>query len=116
MATPKPFPQAGFLSYLEALDDTAPRATGDWLSPLLVKLLWPVDSAARSSAAAADLIRLLQARKAVLQVAFDSEQVADELRRYQKFAKPDQPAPASLCPVSAAFVRGDDRGTAAGGT
>lgn len=93
MATPKPFPQAGFLSYLEALDDAAPRAAGAALSPLLAHFLWPVDGAARSSEAAADLIRLLQARRAMLQVAFDTQQVADELRRYQKFAKPGQPSP-----------------------
>lgn len=93
MATPKPFPQAGFLSCLEALDDRAPRAAGASLSPLLANLLWPVDGAALSSGVAAELIRLLQARRAMLQVAFDTEQVADELRRYQKFARPGQPSP-----------------------
>ncbi len=93
MAIPKPFPQAGFLSYLEALDDAARRAADASLSPLLAKLLWPGDGAARSGEVVGDLIRLLQARRAMLQVAFDTEQVADELRRYQKFAKPGQPSP-----------------------
>ncbi len=39
------------------------------------------------------LIQLLRAKKATLQAAFDTALVADELRRYQKFAKPGQPSP-----------------------
>ena len=38
------------------------------------------------------LIQLLTARKAVWQAALDTGLVADELRRYQKFAKPGQPS------------------------
>ncbi|HEY2624794.1 MAG TPA: hypothetical protein VGI53_15215, partial [Dyella sp.] len=34
-----------------------------------------------------------KAQQAVLQAAFDTELAADELRRYQKFAKPGQPSP-----------------------
>ena len=94
MAIPKPFAHAGFLSYLETLDDTAaPRPADAALSPLLARLLWPGDGAARSGEVVGDLIRLLQARRTMLQVAFETEQVADELRRYQKFARPGQPSP-----------------------
>jgi hypothetical protein len=39
------------------------------------------------------LLALLQARRPVLQAAFETEQVVDELRRHQKFAKPGQPSP-----------------------
>ena len=39
------------------------------------------------------LVALLQARKATLQAAFDTTLSADELRRYQKYAKPGKPSP-----------------------
>ena len=38
------------------------------------------------------MIELLKARKAVLKASFDTEMVADALRRYQKFARPGQPS------------------------
>ncbi|MFC5743696.1 hypothetical protein [Dyella tabacisoli] len=43
--------------------------------------------------AAGHLIELLKAKQAMLQASFDTELAADELRRYQKFAKPGQPSP-----------------------
>lgn len=93
MATPKPFPQAGFLHHLELLSESALLVADTPLhSPLALLLLAPDGSRALPKAAA-HLIQLLQARKATLQASFDTEQVADELRRYQKFARPGQPSP-----------------------
>lgn len=59
----------------------------------LAEILRIADDDAWPSPAASHLIQLLHARKAVLQAAFDTEQVADDLRRYQKFAKPGRPSP-----------------------
>lgn len=90
MATSKPFRQAGFLSYLLALKQTPSRMDAS-LSRELANLL--CDGDGQPGKAAGQLLQLLQARKAVLQAAFDTEQVADDLRRYQKFVKPGQPSP-----------------------
>ena len=59
----------------------------------LVGILQADGGDARPAPAASPLIQLLHARQAVLKAAFDTEQVADGLRRYQKFAKPGQPSP-----------------------
>ncbi|MGH8157572.1 MAG: hypothetical protein ACREPQ_05595 [Rhodanobacter sp.] len=93
MATPKPFPQAGFLHHLELLNESAPLVVDTPLPSPLGRLLLAADGSGALTKAAAQLIQLLQARKATLQASFDTEQVADELRRYQKFAKPGQPSP-----------------------
>jgi len=90
MATPKPFPQAGFLSYLLAMNHTASRADAS-LSRELADIL--CDGDGQPGKAVGQLLQLLQARKAVLQSTFDSEQVADDLRRYQKFVKAGRPSP-----------------------
>ncbi len=91
MATPKPFPQAGFLSYLEQLGGSAPRTATTGLPTELTSLL--CDDAGHPGQVAQPLLQLLQTRQAMLQTAFETEQVADDLRRYQKFAKPGQPSP-----------------------
>jgi len=93
MATKMPFPQAAFLNHLELPDASALLAAGEPLSPLLAQILLASNGTGELTKAAGDLIQLLKARKATLQAAFDTELVADELRRYQKFAKPGQPSP-----------------------
>ena len=93
MATKKPFPQAGFLNHLELLDGSAALVADPAWSPLLVRVLFTSGGAGEPTKAAGSLIQLLRARQATLQTSFDTEQVADELRRYQKFAKPGQPSP-----------------------
>lgn len=85
MTSPKPFLHAGFLQYLERLDSCASH--DDAMPEPLAGIL-----AARDGAISR-LIRLLQAQQAKQHAAFHSQQVADALRRYQKFAKPGQPSP-----------------------
>jgi len=64
------FPYAGFLDALEQSGE-APSV---------------------NAKAVASLIPLLKAYKATLQAAFDTTLAADELRRYQKYAKPGKPS------------------------
>jgi hypothetical protein len=90
MATPKPFPHAGFLSQLEHINASAPATT---LPLPLARVPLVVEDSGRPTPAATHLIQLLKARKAMLQASFDTEVVADELRRYQKFARPGRPSP-----------------------
>lgn len=64
--------------------------------PLTADLAQLVDTANSSSDEpinAARLIQLLQAQAATRQAAHAIEQVADELRRYQKFVRPGPPSP-----------------------
>lgn len=70
MNTTAPFPYAGFLDALE-------RSGGATLV---------------GAKASASLAPLLKAYKATLQAAFDTTLAADELRRYQKYAKPGKPS------------------------
>lgn len=91
MATKKPFPQAGFLDHLELLSRSAPQVADASLSPPLARMLFAADGGGLTKGAAC-LIELLKAQRATQQAAFDTELVADELRRYQKFAKPGQPS------------------------
>ena len=93
MATPKPFLQAGFLHQLELLSESALLVADTPLPSPLARLLLAPDGSGALTKATAHLIQLLQARKVTLQASFDIEQVADELRRYQKFAKPGLPSP-----------------------
>jgi predicted component of type VI protein secretion system len=93
MATQKPFAEAGFLKYLEHLADTMPAAVDKRLPSLLVRLLYVSDGGGRLTETATHLILLLKGRETMLKASFDIEQVADELRRYQKFAKPGHPSP-----------------------
>ena len=124
MATLKPFLHTNFLQELERClaGDESPTS---W-SPTLREILLVSGDNAQPAPAAGHLIQLLHARRAVLKAAFDTEQVADDLRRYQKFAKPGQPSPhivqlrrqqaatrrafsqsrQSLIKSAAAFVRG----------
>ncbi len=92
MATQKLFPQAGFLRQLELLVESASGTAHASLPPALTRMLLASDGSGAAAPAAAHLIQLLQARKAMLQAAFDTELAADELRRYQKFSKPGQPS------------------------
>jgi hypothetical protein len=93
MAIQKPFAEAGFLKYLEHLAEITPAMADERLSSGLVNLLFIPDGSGRLSEAAQHLIMLLKGRQAMLKAAFDTELVADELRRYQKFAKPGKPSP-----------------------
>ena len=92
MATQKPFPQTGFLRQLELLVESASAIARASLPPALARMLLTSDGSGATTPAAAHLIQLLKARKAMLQAAFDTELAADELRRYQKFSKPGQPS------------------------
>jgi len=83
------FPYADFHARLEqAASDASLEALGVLL-PLLERLLVPPESRAKVMTS---LALLLTARKATLQAAFDTTLAADELRRYQKFAKPGNPS------------------------
>jgi len=93
MTIKKPFLQAGFLDYLERLNESAPAIADIALPPPLAHILLAADNNGPLSKAGEHLITLLQARRAVRQAAFDTELAADELRRYQKFVKPGQPSP-----------------------
>ena len=84
MSTPKPFPQAGFLQYLDHLDPSASR--GDTMPEPLASILSARDGAVTH------LIQLLKATQAKQHAAFDTQQVADALRRDQRFARPGQPS------------------------
>lgn len=93
MATKMSFPQAGFLNHLELLDESSSLAARAALPPPLARILFASEGTAVLTKSAGCLIQLLKARQATLQAAFDTELAADELRRYQKFAKPGQPSP-----------------------
>lgn len=93
MATQKPFPQAGFLRQLELLFEPASGTAHVSLPPALVPMLLASNGSGVATPAAANLIQLLKARKAMLQADFDTELAADELRRYQKFSKPGPTSP-----------------------
>jgi hypothetical protein len=90
MATPKSFPHAGFLSHLEQIAASVPPTAATSMSTALTRMLLATDG---TNQLTPHLIQLLKAREAMLQAAFDTAVVADELRRYQKFAKPGQPSP-----------------------
>ena len=92
MATRKPFPHADFLSQLEHFGRATSLPAGPSLSEPLNGMLLAEDGTGELTKAAGCLIQLLEAQKAVLQASFDGELAADELRRYQKFAKPGRPS------------------------
>lgn len=62
------------------------------MSPALANLLISSDGAPRLTTAAQALVPVLHARKATLKAAHDTALAADELRRYQKYAKPGRPS------------------------
>jgi hypothetical protein len=70
MTTTMQFPYADFLDSLEQTGAATPVGVN----------------------ASASLIPLLKAYKATLQAAFDTTLAADELRKYQKYAKPGRPS------------------------
>lgn len=84
------YPYAGFLARLEELAaGCSPDAVGT-VSTLFDNIVaTPPEARAKVMAS---LTTLLIARKAMLQAAFDTTLAADELRRYQKFAKPGKPS------------------------
>jgi hypothetical protein len=92
MATQQPFAHAGFLAHLEDPGASASMVAATSLPPLLAGMLLAAETG-QPTQAAAHLIQLLKARKAMWQAAFGSDAVADALRRYQKFARPGQPSP-----------------------
>jgi hypothetical protein len=83
------FPYADFHARLEQVASDASLEALGVLPPLLERLLVPPESRAKVMTS---LALLLTARKATLQAAFDTSLAADELRRYQKFAKPGKPS------------------------
>lgn len=92
MATFKPFLQAGFLAALEHADMSASRRMESPLPAPLCSLLLSPDGSGQMTKTATALVALLKAREAMHRAAFQGELAADELRRYQKFAKPGQPS------------------------
>ncbi|WP_109125152.1 hypothetical protein [Dyella sp. C11] len=88
----KPFRYAGFLDVLERSGDIT-ADTQAAMSPALAGLLVSAAAPAAWSPAAALLIPVLKARRATWQAAADTELAADELRKYQKYAKPGRPSP-----------------------
>jgi hypothetical protein len=91
MATLKPFPQAGFLAALDRADTSPSRRLASPPPAPLSTLLLSANGELTETATA--LVALLKAREATHRAAFQTELAADELRRYQKFAKPGQPSP-----------------------
>lgn len=84
------FPFGHALAQLELLP--ADGASEDSAAlPAFVARLVSSSQGSRASLVAS-LVVLLTARKATLQAAFDTTLSADELRRYQKFAKPGKPS------------------------
>lgn len=92
MAEPIPFPYAHLLGLLERSDASACAELKKQLSPDIARLLMSADEQSMEPAGAS-LVSLMKARMAVMQAAFNTRLVADELRRYQKFAKPGKPEP-----------------------
>jgi hypothetical protein len=90
---PTPFPYTHLLEMLERSDAPAGMELEKQLPPNIAHLILSADEPSRGAPVAASLASLLNARMAVMQAAFDSRLVADELRRYQKFAKPGKPEP-----------------------
>lgn len=84
------FPYADFLSRLEQAGSEGSLEPIGALPPLLDRLLSTLHEPRAN--VMASLALLLIARKATLQAAFDTTLAADELRRYQKFAKPGKPS------------------------
>lgn len=103
MKAAKPFPQAAFLDYLEGLasstrESSTPVLLHTSLPPGLIALLSASERAdsghtGASTKAGECLIALLRAQRATLQADAGSALAAEELRRYQKFARPGQPTP-----------------------
>jgi hypothetical protein len=87
-----PFPYAGLLDLLQRSDESATATEASAALPATLRSLLLTSDGAWTPAAAS-FASLLKARKATLQAAADTALAADELRRYQKFAKPGKPSP-----------------------
>lgn len=92
MSTTMQFPYARILDQLGQPGAPVAAEASAQLSPLLARLLLKPGEPATWTAIATSLVTLLHARKATLQAAFDTTLAADELRRYQKYAKPGKPS------------------------
>jgi DNA-binding phage protein len=95
MSSKQDFQQAGFLDLLLQVRQASTPANGLLLTPLWAQ--HRVESAADTGSwqlthAGEWLLQLLMASQALAQAASDTDLAADELRRYQKFAKPGQPS------------------------
>ncbi len=93
VTTPIPLPYVHLLELLERADASACTEWSKQLPPTIASLISSAGDSSKGTAVAASLVSLLKARMAVMQAAFDSRLVADELRRYQKFAKPGKTEP-----------------------
>lgn len=93
VTTPIPLPYVHLLELLERADASACTEWSKDLPPTIASLISSAGDSLKGKAVAASLVSLLKARMAVMQAAFDTRLVADELRRYQKFAKPGKPEP-----------------------
>ncbi|MBB3226869.1 hypothetical protein FHW69_001470 [Luteibacter sp. Sphag1AF] len=91
MAIRKPLPEAALLAQLLALREAGASEDDPGLPAMLVSR--GDDGQWRPTEAVSLLVDFLKARDAALQAAFDTELAADELRRFQKFARPGQPSP-----------------------
>ncbi|MET3652923.1 hypothetical protein [Dyella japonica] len=92
MTTTMRFPYARFLDKLGQPGEPVAAEAAVHLSPRLVRWLLTASEPKAWNIAATSLATLLHARKATLQAAFDTTMAADELRRYQKYAKPGKPS------------------------
>ena len=92
MTTTMHFPYAGFLDQLGASGEAVSAEVSAALPPVLARLLLSPDESTTWTAGVDTFVALLQARRATLQAAFDTTLAADELRRYQKYAKPGKPS------------------------
>lgn len=86
------FPQADCLVQLESLRITDTAVVDSSLPTWLALALSDKSANRGPSEIVRALIQLLTAKKRVWQAALDTGLIADELRRYQKFAKPGQPS------------------------
>lgn len=93
MAVKPPYPHADFLAHLTQVSESGAPSSAPTPSPALAQMLFVDGKPSALTPAGKHLIALLTAQKATQQAAFDTALVADELRRYQKFAKPGQPSP-----------------------
>ncbi len=91
MTTPPMFPHADFLAALRAFRQASCWPVGAVLPSAIGTVVAAPDG--RPTPALDSLIQLLAARQAVCKAASDTSAVADQLRRYQKYAKPGQPSP-----------------------
>jgi len=86
------FPCMGFLGLFARSDENAMRQAGHDAPQLTAQVPLASGNPLQWTAAALALLPLLQAWRATWQAASDTALAADELRRYQKYAKPGRPS------------------------